>query len=101
MAHSESKGRKAVRGARPDIKAHSRKPARRKLASAKSRTAELAAILAALDTARALVAVSLVALIENDHDGQESAVLRIGSDALDAVYDRLDAAIVAGLKGAS
>lgn len=94
MASSNSKGRKAVRGAGPDIKAHSGKPARRKPAPKKSRT-DLAAILAALDTARALVTVSLIALIGNDHSGPESTVLKLGVEALDAVYDRLDAAIVA------
>jgi hypothetical protein len=76
------------------------KPSRRKPALSKSRT-DLVSILDALDTARALVAVSLVALTENEDSGQASTVLRLGVEALDDVYDRLDAAIVAGRKGSA
>lgn len=74
------------------------KRSRRKPAPRGSPT-DLGAILGALDQARALVAVSLVALIENDHSGPESNVLRLGVEALDATYDRLDRAIIAGRKG--
>lgn len=73
------------------IKRSRRKP----VPSKKSRT-DLVAILGALDAARALVAVSLVAVVENACSGPESTVLRMGTQALDAVYDRLDKAIVTG-----
>jgi hypothetical protein len=74
------------------------KRSRRKAAPSKSRT-DLVAIRDALDAARALVAVSLIAVVKNEHSGPESTVLRLGVEALDAVYDRLDKAIVSERKG--
>jgi hypothetical protein len=60
---------------------------------------DLSAILIALDAARALVAVSLIAVVKNDRSGPEGTVLRLGVEALDAVYDCLDLAIIIGRKG--
>jgi hypothetical protein len=76
----------------------SAKRSRRKPAPSKSPT-DLVAILGSLDTARALVAVSLIAVTKNDESGPEEIVLRLGVEALDAVYDRLDTAIVSERKG--
>ena len=56
----------------------------------------LAAILGAFSEALAVTAVSLRAVADNEHQGPEAVTLRLGVEALDRVYNRLDKAIIEG-----
>lgn len=54
----------------------------------------LAEILGAFSDALAVIAVSLEAVADNEHRGPEAVTLRLGVEALDRVYNRLDKAII-------
>lgn len=101
MASSNSKGRKAVRGSRPDIKAHSRKAARRtppapqpqpksRYRRPTNRLPDLSDILLAVRDAQALVTVAHAVLVRGNAYGPEENVLRMGVEALRVVYRRLE-----------
>jgi hypothetical protein len=71
-------------------KAHARATARRK--PAPKPLPDLSDILDALRDAQALVSTAHAVVVRGDHYGPEERVLRMGVDALQAVYRRLDEA---------
>jgi hypothetical protein len=62
--------------------------------TARASLPDLAAILGAFSEAYAMIQVSLMAISENEHSGPERVTLRLGVEALDKVYNRLDKAII-------
>jgi hypothetical protein len=62
--------------------------------NARASLPDLDAILGAFAEAHAMIAVSLMAVTNNEASGPESVTLRLGVEALDKVYNQLDKAII-------